>query len=635
MTLGVVPIKYVIAPVMQSSPELFSDPLLDFSIYVKDITEEEEPFVGQGLVSNLLNKGPMDEDTLVPGRVCSNFAGLLTNKGPTDTLEIRLRLVRVTRRPSEQHSQQQQPAPQKPQSHPQQQMNQRPNQNPRTQQYLRRSSLSQQQFPEKRKHDDLDTEDEAEQFQFAQPKPLQNRRQPRYVNTAPAPKAARTQSLPTFDGVLNAVPPIARFPPQSIARRIYLADKNNLRQHSSYDPNSSPVEISTDVSKRFAPDFISKPPNFSKSDPGRKSTTLKKSTSAVNSTTKKAEKKIQQKSKAPVNSELLPLMDDDIPKPPVCFHCKTYESKSWRWKESDDDSKRGLLCYQCHHYWKSNGVMRPQRLINRQNQSRQKKKEKNQASSSPTSSGNDTMPTSGTPFGGDKSAKELPSQYYSNSSDPMHELDEMVSELDFHFGPMTDIDPLPQEMVGEDKENIPPRPSIQQQRQPPPPPVSVRRASRQTSFEKMLAKSFSGVPPPVSHSPGDWMTDLFHTEPTPKDQDQLENNVTPRDFDNTPRDITTCNTLPCNEESPESDPVKAQQQQQTQQNNKLKVSAAMPSSPLMMVPESDELSSPQTMMTSEWAVEGEETRLNSHQDSLPPKAHFTHDPHLGVDFATQ
>lgn len=650
MTLGVVAMRHVMAPVMQSSPELFSDPMVDYSVYVKDITEEDEPFVGQGLVSSILSNNSntsntFQEEILVPGRVCSNFASLL-NKGSVETLEIRLRLAKVTRH----EPQQQQPQQRQQQSHPQsqtQQPLQPPSQGSRQQQrttnYSRHSSISQPKITGKRTIEEVnETNDD---FQFAEPKPIQqkNQVQARYVNTAPAPKAARTQSLPTFDAVLNPPPLMSRFPPQSIARRIYLADKNNVRQQqqyalstSTFNPyeqgtnNNYQQDAVTDVSKRFAPDFIAKIPDGKKGQGSKRTSAKRKQQQASNA---------QSNTRSSTVTSSSPMtVEETVHKPPICFHCKNVDSKNWRWNEADDESQRGLLCNQCYQYLKSNGVMRPQRLITKQNQMKQKKKDKQQTSSSPNSSGNDTI-TSTTPLDPASKPKEHPSQYY--SSDPITSVDDMVSDLDFHFGPMTDIDPLPvPDNVGDegDKENVPPRRAVQRSCEAFP----VGKASRQSSFEKMLAKSFSGVPPPMSHSPSEWITDLFNQEgtgPTPKD---FDNNLTPADFDHTPRDMTTCNTLPCNEESPEADIKQSASQPQRRQSlsQKGKVTV-MPSSPLLLVEEDDLpdngsssthlTASNANLMTSDWP-ETDDTRLGDVVDALPPKAQFTHNPQLGNEF---
>ncbi|CDR41106.1 CYFA0S06e01794g1_1 [Cyberlindnera fabianii] len=626
MTLGVVPLKEVIFPVMQSSPELFSDQNSDYSVYVKDVSEEDEPFVGQGLASVILSKNALDDEVLVPGRVCSSFASFL-NKGPSEILEIRLRLSKVIKSSAIPQPQTQQ----QPQVQTQVQQSQQPSQpylHPAPQQSNHGPSSTPQPQPvNKRTHDQsFDTEDEEEdnsQSKFVQPKPLQKKSTAtRYVNTAPAPKAARTQSLPTFD----IVPTLARLPPQSIARRIYMADKNNIRgtnfyngdqnsnstSNSNKNYNSSPVDAISDVSKRFAPDFITKTPDYIK----------KKNTSAAGNGRKGSLSQEKQPQPQPQPIAPAPSKDDNS-RPPICFHCKTNTSKSWRWSNSEEESKRGMMCYDCYQYMTTKGVMRPKKLITGQ---AKRRREKAQAASSPISSGNDTAPTT-TPGAILEKNGLSTTQYYSNSSDAMNDLEDMIhSDLDFNLGPMTDIDPFPQadqsNQFSDDKENVPPSSRQNQSRL-----VSVRRASKQNSFEKMLIKSFSGAPPMApgaGMSPNDWMTDLFNAEPTPKDGEN--NNVTPRDTDNTPHDMTTCNTLPCNEESPEEPKTVG-----TAQLNKLKASAAMPSSPL--IDESRLNTSPSSM--NDWA-QGDSTALSSQVgNDLPPKAHFTHDPSIGANYTQQ
>lgn len=498
ITIGIVNIKDALEPILISSPELFNDLNWDYSVYVKDISEEDEPFVGHGLISNLPN---VNEELLVTGRVCSNFVTLL-NKSNTETLEIKLRLARTKK-----VQQQQIPPP-----HQQQQQQQQPQLQQQKKKNYRRSSLSQQQ----KESSDTENEFDIEKPIFVEPKLQALPKMTRFVNNNPAPKAARTQSLPVFENMMKPPTngkPVETFPIDSIPLRIYMADKGK---------NNSKIN-DINVAKRFSTDFI-------------KSNSKKKQ---KKSSTKKDDHNLYQS----------------------CFNCKTLDAKGWKWNESEDLSKRGLLCSLCFNYLREKGTMRPKKLFIKQQQQQQQlqKSKKLLSSSSPNSNvENDTTPAT-TPIKFSTSIiqnKELPSSSSYLSSDSLNGFDDMINEIEFHCGPLTDIDPFPVIEKETDKENIPPqkqsiaaqlqeyheqRQKQQQQLQP-----SPEKATKQTSFEKMLTKSFSGVLPNSNNglsSPSEWMNTFFEEqqqeEPTPKDQ-------TPKDY--SPKDITTCNTLPCNED---------------------------------------------------------------------------------------
>lgn len=562
MTLGVVSMRNVLLPILYSSPELFGDASIDYSVYVKDISEEDEPFVGHGLFTKLIvqNLNQFDDEILIPGRVCSNFAALLSNRGgSSETLEVKLRLARV--RSNRQQNRDANPQPQQ--------------QQPEVQQHtpVPNQPIPQQDF-NKRSRNDSDTEDEDGEFiqpKKIQPQIQQRQRLPstssaanpiRITNSNPAPKAVRTQSLPAFNNPLSqvilpngAMPSIGqRYPKNSIAQRIRQADNANSGKITynfhveGIDEKNAPIGITTEVSKRFADDFITKKPEKKKQ--------VKKAEPIIKPP-QQYQSKMAPFTSAPKDNKLPQMApmstNNSVPKTaPTCINCKTNESKAWRWNESDEEFKRGLFCNNCYIYLIDKGVMRPSYLFKKRSKGKKK-------TSAPTTTNSSSAVS--TPSGSKMVVNQAIHEKSNNSSDPIDEFNDIISsDLDFHFDPMTDIDPLPQHhqhqqqqnSQSEDKENIPP-PSANEA-------IPIKKASRQTSFEKMLAKSFSGVPPNMANTPCEWMSEFF--EPTPRDQDDN----TPKDFENnTPKDLATCNTLPCEDDSPQppsDDHTKQQQQQQ-------------------------------------------------------------------------
>ncbi|ODV87325.1 hypothetical protein CANARDRAFT_5872 [[Candida] arabinofermentans NRRL YB-2248] len=87
-TIGCIDIKKCVGLVSEMSPEKFLQNT-DYSIYSKDVVEPDEPFVGHGLYSKIIDKRVA---VLVTGRICKNFVSLYTSGAQAaDTLEVRLR----------------------------------------------------------------------------------------------------------------------------------------------------------------------------------------------------------------------------------------------------------------------------------------------------------------------------------------------------------------------------------------------------------------------------------------------------------------------------------------------------------------------------------------------------------------
>lgn len=88
--IGCVELRKCLALVESSSPEWFQKSM-DYSLYYRDVIEEDEPYVGYGLFSKIHNK---KSSVLITGRLCTNFLNLY-NGGASDTLEIKLRFCPI------------------------------------------------------------------------------------------------------------------------------------------------------------------------------------------------------------------------------------------------------------------------------------------------------------------------------------------------------------------------------------------------------------------------------------------------------------------------------------------------------------------------------------------------------------
>lgn len=97
--VGVIELQQCIRAITSASPELvsrLSDG--DFTIYAFDYSEPDMPLVGQGALSAILNTSQptQQSQSMITGRVCKNVMALFKN-GPKETLEVKLRLVPMSR----------------------------------------------------------------------------------------------------------------------------------------------------------------------------------------------------------------------------------------------------------------------------------------------------------------------------------------------------------------------------------------------------------------------------------------------------------------------------------------------------------------------------------------------------------
>lgn len=99
ITLGAFDLKACIQQILRSSPENFRLDEEDYAVYYKDVTEQpEEPFVSQGVLSTLLNQG---KNQLIPGRICQNLSASFlfgeNSNVSSFTLEVRLKFHTIER----------------------------------------------------------------------------------------------------------------------------------------------------------------------------------------------------------------------------------------------------------------------------------------------------------------------------------------------------------------------------------------------------------------------------------------------------------------------------------------------------------------------------------------------------------
>lgn len=101
-SIGVIGLRTCLQAIIECSPEILPRPGRDFTVYAYDYSEDDNPLVGQGMLSRALATPPPMPNTpthqsqkLITGRVCKNIMGLFAN-GVKETLEVKLRLVPQT-----------------------------------------------------------------------------------------------------------------------------------------------------------------------------------------------------------------------------------------------------------------------------------------------------------------------------------------------------------------------------------------------------------------------------------------------------------------------------------------------------------------------------------------------------------
>ncbi|RAL64794.1 hypothetical protein DID88_001391 [Monilinia fructigena] len=105
-SIGVIELYTCLQAIIECSPELLPRAGRDFTVYAYDYSEDDNPLVGQGMLSRALATPPISNtpthqsQKLITGRVCKDIRGLFAN-GVKETLEVKLRLVPQTVSPIE------------------------------------------------------------------------------------------------------------------------------------------------------------------------------------------------------------------------------------------------------------------------------------------------------------------------------------------------------------------------------------------------------------------------------------------------------------------------------------------------------------------------------------------------------
>ncbi|KAL6939381.1 hypothetical protein ACO0RG_003218 [Hanseniaspora osmophila] len=253
--------------------------LPDFNVYYKDITEDNEPFVSLGLLSNLQSvKTPIDDPVansttkyyneifqdpncpLVFGRICTNFSSFIRANGNSsgnaytnDILEIKLRFSRAQNSMGKSHM-----------------SNYGNNNTSLPTNYIIPSVKAS--FTTRRNSNNT-------------VKPVPVRKTKRLTNPKPAPKATKTQSLPIWNNSMvnpastgsnangsSGIPQRRILPASSIIKKIQQGDQRNMGEMggeaqsspsynesvmmTTYNDTADSTPIAVDVSKRF--EFASK-----------------------------------------------------------------------------------------------------------------------------------------------------------------------------------------------------------------------------------------------------------------------------------------------------------------------------------------------------------------------------------------
>ncbi|CAI4035650.1 hypothetical protein SMKI_13G3010 [Saccharomyces mikatae IFO 1815] len=334
LRIGAIHLKTILNEIYLNSPEVLDHDTLkdghDYNLYYRDICEVDEPLVSLGLLSKLRKKfhkvynSPYqhtendmgeeeneernevideeyeDESFIVTGRVCSNVSALLrrsysnasskngrvgNSQVPEETLEVKLRFSKVitsTRNSCNRTS------------------------NPRLSGYQMQSpSLSSTTFPFTSRTQTLSKTNQMKNSKNTRTTIIVNNTSSgtsgrRQTNPMPAPKAVRTQSLPIWNLKPNTTN--TGFPRNSIAHKIYLADRkteanqqNNQHQNIAYEINTlqndntiQKTKIDDSVSKRF--DFMLNKRKSTKKASTTTTATMAKKLASVNVNSKQVPK---------------------------------------------------------------------------------------------------------------------------------------------------------------------------------------------------------------------------------------------------------------------------------------------------------------------------------------------------------
>lgn len=501
ITLGAFELKACMQQIMKSSPENFKLESEDYTVYYKDVTEmPDEPFVSSGVLSNLLGS---NKTSLVPGRVCQNLSAnyLFGDQGnsPTLTLEIRVKLHTIEQAPlSTQDSARQSEA---------KRVNEMPEntrKKPRTdlssadlakatrtkslpifyhppnQQIFNIMNADKANIPPK--YDNKSVQDRFKLAPFLQAKiidtPSANKKK-RIKNSKgqslEVQRAMRTRSLMT-----NRVPVMVSSP----------IHEETTSDNSDVEYNENNADADEQQSDDQSVDEIPENETFSKLQNHKRNPRLMSSDQlqALPDLEDLDSKKTHTIShnKLPQNHGL------------VCINnnCATTSSITWRYFETGlhpnylaihratEFNKRnyegmfGPLCNACYLFLRNKGFMRPEGVVKKylqqQKYKESKQKEDNERTpwlpnpgsrnlgyfgagdlgtensqirqSSPSNSQKFLTPSHASPFANQVNHSDYPTNSNFSAVSNFHEFNDFMSELNAFGGPLTDIDPLPQDI---------------------------------------------------------------------------------------------------------------------------------------------------------------------------------------------
>ncbi|ODV98106.1 hypothetical protein PACTADRAFT_47927 [Pachysolen tannophilus NRRL Y-2460] len=344
--IGAVDLRRCLKILLDASPELSTNEKYDYALYSKDISEIDEPYVGHGLMSTFNSK---NKEVLIPGRICTSFASLLGGNS-RETLEVKIRLSKVvakSTRPElgnsasklgEKQQQQQQQAhhfleeeeeeeEEEEQEEEEQQREEIYNNQRQLQQSRQRIGIEQEYEEDQENNNDVDhgmkSDDDATEDEEAEQAPGNiNQFQPpthRYkrITTSSKPvKAFRTKSLPVsiINNNSNNNNANKRRKPNLSQRMMSVVEAPIMEDNCMM--NSSPVgDFNTNIHSNA---------DFSIPDPKRKI----------------FHQPLPQKPRLTASGKPAP----------SCVNCGTYESKTWKYVKDGDYllGSTGVLCNDCN-----------------------------------------------------------------------------------------------------------------------------------------------------------------------------------------------------------------------------------------------------------------------------------------------
>ncbi|RLV85450.1 hypothetical protein JA9_001875 [Meyerozyma sp. JA9] len=554
-TLGAFDLRSCVNQITKSSPENFNLQAEDYAVYYKDITEQpDEPFVGNGVLSSLMGSA---KSHVVPGRVCQNLSAsfLFGDKNSSSlTLEIRLKLHTIEKsqetsslaKRENSFAEMSSSKRTKKSSHPPPSSSNVPAAkatrtkslpifyHPHNQQIHNIINADKSNAPSR--YDSKSVQDRFKSAPFMQAKILDDPnalRKKKRGGDEPQ-RAMRTRSMLANTNGFNTTPgttsPIQEEMYSDETDDTEYNDRTNAIEegdeeeeeeafdersdHSPYTPQQPPYKPSNDHFESL-PDFESL---------GKKTHTIPHS-------------------KLPQNHGL------------VCINenCSTVSSITWRYFEQKNhppslalltaekfdkslyNGMFGPLCNACYLFLRTKGFMRPPAVVKKYLQQQRYKKEQRENSKSRSDSiGSAKGESSSSPFPRFVTPSHTPSminQVIENNknkkpvSNSNYDLNEFMNQLNAFGGPLTDIDPLPQDqgitppMIAtksntrvinlyddeEDKENQPPSED------------QDADSSQNREFERLIKKSFGSD---KQSSPNSQWIDTLFVQPTPKDGDK-------------------------------------------------------------------------------------------------------------------